>query len=71
MSLWPLPTEVTAQHGVAHLGLAGVYISFVTHGLTSDRAACLLCQQLAVLATSQGAAFLLPKHGPLELFQVT
>lgn len=62
---------VTTQHSAAHLGLAGVYISFVTCGLTWELAACLLRQQLVMLATSQVASLLLPKHRPLELFQVT
>jgi len=62
---------VTTQRAAAPLGLAGAHVSFLTHGLTSELAARLLRQQPAVLATSQVASLLLPKHGPLELFQVT
>ena len=45
VSLWSLLSggfSVATQHRAAHLGLAAVYVSFVTHGLTSELAACLL-----------------------------
>lgn len=55
--------SVTAQNAVAPLGLAGAFISLVTHGLTSEPTAHLLWQPLVCDFPPQWLPFSCPSTG--------